>query len=74
MSMVPQPQCSRRALLGKVRPVQVHEIWSGKVLRGHTVRRTVADRTAGWLAVPAVDVRPRRFRRHTDAVRWLVSL
>jgi hypothetical protein len=74
MSMIPQPDGCSRVRLGKVRPARAHEIWSSELLAGHTVRRTAGSRTTGWLAVPEADIGPRRFKRHTDAVRWLASL
>lgn len=67
MSMIPQPEGCRLVRLGKIRPAKAHEIWSGKPLVGHTVRRTAL----GQLAVPVADVEPRRFRRHTDALASL---
>jgi hypothetical protein len=74
MSMIPQPQGCTRVRLGKIRPARAYEIWSGKLLAGHTMRRTAGGRTTGWLAVPAADIGPCRYKRHTDAVHWLASL
>jgi hypothetical protein len=74
MSMVLQPPGCRRVKIGTTRPAPAHEIWSGSIVAGITVRRTTGGRTTGWLAVPTADAEPSQFARHTDAMDWLDSL